>query len=108
MEIDYTPDVEWTTEDTLIFRQFLRTQTGSKLLGKLAQCSPPIIEEGETNAILIRTGKVSGVKEAVTALYAMAFPVSVPQQDTRSEYADPTDDSKWEDGQKLIPETPTE
>ncbi len=107
MEIDYTPDVEWTTEDTLIFRQFLRTQTGSKLLGKLAQSTPPLLPSGHVNAVLIRSGEVRGVTEAVKSLYFLAFPVQPIKQESRTEYADPTDDKAWDDGQKLIPELPT-
>jgi hypothetical protein len=106
MEIDYTPEIDWNSDDTLAFRNFLRTQAGSKLLGKLAQSTPVLLPEGDINSILIRSGEVRGLQEAVRALYALAFPMAPVKSEPRTEYKPLDSDEDWNDGQKLIPETP--
>lgn len=93
---------EWTSEDVQNLRTFLQTRSGARLLPKLVEVIPALLEEGDTNKILIRSGKVTGCQEIIKALVALAGPEPLPpQEETSTEYQSLTDDSKWNDGQKL-------
>jgi hypothetical protein len=99
MEISNSP-LEFTSEDISIWRQFLRTQTGARLIPKLLESSPVLLERGDSNEILIRTGAVKGFQEAARTLLAMAFPLpETPKPVT--EYPSPEDDAAWNDGKTL-------
>lgn len=113
MEVTNEP-VEWDLqEDHEIFRQFLNSRTGKRLIPKILEEVPPLLAKGDVNEILIRSGEVRGWQAAVKALLSLAVPVA-PDGDepvlSRGDYADPADDSKWNDGQRLsfnkTPETP--
>jgi len=99
MEItnDVTP---WGSENIAVFNQFLQTHTGRKLLPKLMESIPVLLESGETNDILIRTGKVSAWGDALRSLIALSAPPPA-EPDTsvhNRNYPDPTDDRQWDDG----------
>ena len=57
-------------------------------------------ERGETNEILIRTGKVAGLQLAVQSLLALAHP-NLPIDTKTPEYPALENDAAWNDGQKL-------
>lgn len=62
---------EWTSEDVSNFRAWLDTQTGRRLLPKLAESAPPLLAGGNTNDILIRSGDLRGFQLAVRTLLGM-------------------------------------
>lgn len=96
---------DWTSEDIQNLRTFFQTRTGSRLLPKLVEAIPLLLEEGDTNKILIRNGKVTGCQEIVKALVALAGPEPLPiQTEEATNYPSLTDDSKWEDGHKIQPQ----
>lgn len=100
MEITATP-AAWNSDDTAALRAFLETNTGKRLVPRIADDVPPLFESGETNAILIRTGKVAGVQHAITSLLSFAYPALTAGDSTkRPDYPDPEDDRAW-DGPKL-------
>ena len=98
--------VEFTSEDAQLWRAFLRTQAGQRLIPKLLESTPPALESGEANAIFIRSGKILGFQEAGRILLNLAFPtpdVKIPT----GEYPALTDDEAWADGQKIeVPKPP--
>jgi hypothetical protein len=95
---------EWTSEDMEIFRAFLNTQTGSRLIPSLAEKTPMPLETGDLHALLIRSGKFLGFKEALTELLTLAFPA--PEvKNTAGEYPSLIDDTAWNDGQKIEPKS---
>lgn len=96
---------DWSSEDTQNLRTFFLTRTGSRLLPKLVEAIPFLLEEGDTNKILIRNGKVTGYQEVIKNLVALAGPEPMPIPDEQAtNYPSLTDDSKWEDGHKIQPQ----
>jgi|SRR6267142_263861 len=91
--------LEWTSEDVDLWRGFLASRTGSRLLPKLAELSPVLLEEGDTNKICLRAGKVLGFQSAIRELLALAIIQPAPVQ-AESAYPSPEDDSAWKDGEK--------
>lgn len=96
---------EWTSEDIQNLRTFLQSRTGGRLLPKLVDVIPALLEEGDTNKILIRTGKVSGCQEIIKAIVALAGPEPLPpQNEEATHYPSLTDDKKWDDGLTIQPQ----
>ena len=90
----------WDSENVAIWNQFLKTQTGLRLLPKLLESAPSLLSGGPTNEILIRAGEFRGWQEVARALFALASETPLePKQ--KSEYAPLTDDAAWNDGQKI-------
>jgi len=100
MEISNSP-LEFDSEDVLLFRAFLQTRAGSRLIPKLLEGVPSLLEKGDVNEILVRSGKVQGFQEAARTLLSLAYPLPDVPTNTATEYPDPSDDSKWNDGQQI-------
>ena len=92
--------LDWDSEDMVLWRQFLESRAGRRLIPRVADAVPALLDGGDINKILIRTGEVRGYHQAIQALLALAVPPPA-QQATQDAYPDLTDDSKWNDGQKL-------
>lgn len=103
MEITNTPP-GWDGADAASLRTFLGTPAGSRFFAKLQEVIPALLGKGDTNEVLIRNGEVRGCSILLTQLFSMANPprdsVKVP-----SEYPALEDDTAWDDGQKLNPQT---
>jgi hypothetical protein len=100
METTIAPP-EWSSEDRHLLQEFLSTTTGTRLLPKMVEQMAPLLETGDTNTILIRSGKVLGFQESIQAILLLARPEPEAPPAPTSEYPDPADDSKWNDGQKI-------
>lgn len=90
---------EWSSEDTLIFRQFLESPVGRRLIPALVEKVPGLKDGGDLNAILIRSGEVRGFQASVRELLELAYPPPGPTP-VREEYPNLEDDSKWSTEQK--------
>jgi hypothetical protein len=87
--------LEWSPEDCQIWERFLRTQTGSRLLPKLAEiAAPKLLRGGETNDILIRNGELLGFNAAIQTLLDLQIPEKKEEPSTGN-YVSLEDDSKW-------------
>lgn len=107
MEITSTP-LEWTSDDALNFRAFLKTQSGSRLLPKAAESTPALLPEGDINRILIRSGEVRGFQAVIQTLLSLAYPTAEPENTAgNTNYPDLTDDRSWDDGNKIETATPS-
>jgi hypothetical protein len=95
-----TDELDWNSEDVDLWRAFLATRTGSRLLPKLVESAPALLAEGEINAILIRNGKVLGFQESVRSLLALAV-IQPGMPVAESAYPPLEQDDAWNDGQKL-------
>jgi hypothetical protein len=104
MEIQAGP-LDWASNDYDNWAAFLNTETGRRFLPRLLESVPPLIEGGDTNAILIRTGVVRGFQLAVQELARMARNDGPPPKvvDTHPPLED---DKAWNDGQTLDPNPP--
>ena len=81
MTDDTTPKVlngvGLTAEEASQFRAMLSTQVFSKVLYHLSQNAPRLHEDGDTNKILIRSGKAAGWSECVRRIMEAADPISL-------------------------------
>jgi len=104
MEIT-TGSPEWDeVEDRQIWRQFLETRTGKRLIPKTLDSCPVLLGKGDTNEILIRNGELRGIQLVIQSLLSLSR-VEQPIESVESDSAYPPldDDSKWSDGQKINP-----
>lgn len=99
MELD-ARQVVWHSEDAALFREFLNSKTGAKLLLALAESAPLLLAGGDVNAVLIRNGELRGFQIALRELQTLANP---PTQTAPLPEAYPslTDDAQWNDEQKI-------
>lgn len=87
-------ELEFTSIDNDNWAVFLRTQTGQRLLPKLAELAPRLLSSGDTNAVLIRNGELLGFQAALQGLLDLQ---NVPPQPPKSASAYPSldDDDAW-------------
>lgn len=100
MEITTGP-LDWTTNDEQLWAAFLDSNTGRRLIPKFLESTPTLLDRGDINAILIRTGEVRGMQLAVNTLLVLAHPPA-PQAAPSIAYPAPENDAHWNDGQKLV------
>ena len=98
---------EWTTTDEERLAAFLDTPTGKRLIPALIKEAPELLEGGEINAILIRSGKVLAFQKMVETLIFLAHSPRQVQQTEAKNYPALEDDAAWNDGQKITPENRT-
>lgn len=101
---------EWTDVDADHLRQFLATQSGQRLIPRIAHFRPGLLPKGDSNEILIRTGEVRGWQEVLTHIITMTRPEPKETGAAAGDnYPNLLDDTKWDDGQKLEqPASPTQ
>ena len=94
---------EWDlSEDREIWKQFLSTRTGSRLIPKVLESVPELLAKGHVNGILIRSGEVRGWQMAIQTLLSLSVPEPPPMTTERpTAYPELDDDAKWADGNKL-------
>ncbi len=95
--------LEWTPFDAEKLATFLDSDTGKRLIPKLVEVAPPLLDGGDTNKIMIRAGEVRGFQVVVRELIFLAHPPS-PHTEQKSEYPSLTNDEYWNDGRKFEPE----
>jgi len=95
--------LDWTPFDAEKLAAFLDSDTGKRFLPKLVEVAPPLLDEGDTNRIMIRAGEVRGFQIVVREIISLAHPPP-PAKDAKPEYPPLEADSHWNDGQKLEPE----
>lgn len=90
----------WGTDDEVLWNAFLKTNTGARLLPKLAERVPALLDGGDTvNKILIRSGEVRGFQLAISAMLELTHSPPMPVKSETTNYPALDDDNKWEDGQ---------
>jgi hypothetical protein len=101
---------DWLVTDQERWAAFLETETGKRLLPCAAESAPQLLAKGELNEILIRSGEVRGYQNVLQNLITMAHPsASSATIRNATEYPSLTDDSQWNDGNKLeVPKNPEE
>lgn len=86
--------LDWSSVDVDNWATFLRTQTGQRLIPKLAEAVPRLLDSGELNAILIRSGSVLGFQSAIQAALELSAMPEPQQSGIVDNYPDLEDDSK--------------
>lgn len=94
MPILNASELEFTSDDNANWAAFLHTQTGQRLLPKLAEYAPRLLAGGGTNEILIASGSLLGFQQAIQALLDLtAVPAAL--QRTVEAYPPLDNDSDW-------------
>jgi hypothetical protein len=93
--------VPWSSKDAENLQFFLSTDTGRRLLPKVAESVPQLLESGDSNAILIRNGKFKGFQEALNEIFRLAHPSPEVTANPNGAYPSLEDDAAWNDGQTL-------
>jgi hypothetical protein len=96
--------LDWTLVDEERWAKWLQTETGKRLLPRLAESTPMLLASGDVNAILIRSGEVRGFQAVLSQLLAMSHATPEKQTSNSQAYPPLEDDTAWNDGQKLEPE----
>lgn len=96
-------EATWSSDNVFLWRQFLTTtETGQRLLTRLVDGMPPLLDGADVNKTLVRNGEVRGFGEAIRELTIMAYPPPEPAAKA-DPYPDPEDDSRWtEDNQPKL------
>lgn len=91
--------LNWNDEDIGLLRQFLKSRTGEKLVPKLAEAAPTLLDGGHANKTLVRNGELRGYQAALREIYSLAYPPPEPKPQTPA-YPPLDADEHWE-GEKL-------
>lgn len=94
MSIINASELEFTSDDNANWAAFLRTQTGQRLLPKLAESAPRLLVGGGTNEILIASGMLLGFHQAVQAMLDLQSVSQAPQRGIEN-YPDLEDNKAW-------------
>lgn len=94
MSIINASELEFTSDDNANWADFLRTQTGQRLLPKLAESAPRLLAGGGTNEILIASGALLGFQQALQAMLELQSVPQAPQRGTEN-YPSLDDDKAW-------------
>jgi hypothetical protein len=91
----------WLPNDSENLAHFLDTETGKRLLPQLAGHCPVLLDKGDVNAILIRSGEVRAWTGMIESLLNLAHPAPVVNMNPATEYPELTNDAAWNDGQRI-------
>lgn len=90
----------WDSEDSAIFAGFLQTVSGRRLIPKLLENAPTLLQGGPTNEIMIRSGELRGFSDAVRSLLSLQTVIPEQKPDPTA-YPSLEDDAAFNDGQTL-------
>lgn len=96
-ELDVFP--EWDSNDAKALKDFFASDIGRKVLTFLSDAMPLLLDGGDVNKTLVRSGEVKGFSLAVDTLLSLTTHKPSPLPKTQT-YPDLDDDSAWEDQNK--------
>ena len=100
--MEITGTLEWDdVEDRTIWRQFLESRTGRRVIPKVLETCPALLPGGDSNNILIRSGEVRGFQMVLQALIALSEPEVKQKSEAPTAYPALDDDAAWADGKKV-------
>ena len=102
MNVTNDAQLDWSSEDQLQWREFLKTRAGTRLIPKALENAPTLLAKGETNELMIRAGELRGWSECLRVLLGLTAPIPVPTSEPNN-YPDLTDDAAWSDGRSTQP-----
>jgi hypothetical protein len=89
----------WTSVDAQDLKAFLQTSTGTKVLRALALEEPELLDKGDTNEILIRSGQTRQHKHITNFLFSLtgeSFEHNSDDLQELNNYPSLEDDDQWE------------
>lgn len=99
---------QWSSDDVANWAAFLRTQTGSRLIPKILEVAPALMDGADVNKTLVRNGERRGFEQAIERMIQITS-VEKSAADVRSPataYPPLEDDTAWPETEPLNPETP--
>lgn len=90
----------WTSDDEANWNSFLQTNSGKRLIPKLAEYAPILLDGAHANKTLVRNGELRGFQIAISRLLEMTHSQPLPPQ-AITPYPDLEDDKQWADGLKI-------
>jgi len=66
--------LDWLATDEINLAAFLETPTGQRFIPKLLEEAPQLLQKGDRNEILIRSGLVLGYQQVAQTILALAHP----------------------------------
>jgi hypothetical protein len=90
----------WSSIDEANWDAFLRSQTGQRLIPKLADAAPLLLDGAHANKTLVRNGELRGFQRALSELLSLSHAQPLPPQ-PETAYPPLEDDKKWSDGETL-------
>ena len=91
-----SPSFPWDSDNRLVLRTFLDSDTGHRLLALLDGLSPGFEDGSDQGKTLVAAGKVEGWQSAVEWITRLRTEESPTKElETRSEYDDIDDDKAW-------------
>lgn len=102
--MEVTPDqLPWSSDDEATWSSFLQSNTGKRLIPKLAEQAPALLDGSDVNKTLVRNGELRGFQTALQSLITLSHSEPLPTNVETTNYPPLEDDSKWSDGEKLTP-----
>jgi hypothetical protein len=90
----------WSSEDESKWNNFLNSDTGRRLIPKLAEFAPALLDGAHANKTLVRNGELRGFQVALRELINLSHAQPLPPTFV-SPYPSLENDAAWEDGEKL-------
>jgi hypothetical protein len=94
-----TKPLQWDSAEAGILQTFLDSPTGQKVLTILHGRIPGLLEKGDVNEILIRSGQVAGAQMIFDSLVSLVVerPIEAQSQPkTEESYPDLDNEDAWE------------
>lgn len=101
--------VEWSSQDAVQLKEFLNSQTGTRLLQILDLGAPEILDGSHKNKALVASGRVAQHQETLETVFRLTYedpnaPVVPPV--TTQNYQSLDDDAAWADEEKTSVDKP--
>lgn len=88
--------MDWLATDEQNLAAFLETPTGQRFIPKLLEDAPMLLEQGDTNQLLIRSGLVLGYQKVAQTILMLAHPpAKVNQEAAVSDLPPLENDALW-------------
>lgn len=93
-----TQQIEWTSKEAKDLRDFLESETGTKMLTLLLRQAPSLLDGSDVNKTLVTSGERKGYD--ILLDFVVSLTVEPPTENNESpNYPPLDDDSKWNDGE---------
>lgn len=90
-------ELPWESPDAVALSEFLRSQTGTRLLHHLSLEMPSLLDGSDVNKTLVASGEVKGFQKALDTLLTLTVE-RPPETPVQSEmYPSLDDEEKWKD-----------
>lgn len=89
--------MDWLASDEQNLAAFLETPTGQRFIPKLLEDAPMLLQKGDINELLIRSGLVLGYQQVAQTILMLAHPPAKMNQEATVSDLPPLDNDKFWD-----------